>query len=69
VGLVELTAVANLAVDVRQTIDVMADVLLAADGESYSGIAAALDITRQAAFKRYPGRSSRSAGGQPSNTL
>jgi hypothetical protein len=67
VGLAELTAVASLTVELRQTIDALVDVLLDQDDASYQEIAIALGITRQAAFKRYPGQSARPAGGQPSN--
>lgn len=65
-GLAELTALAELDDVLRRTVDGIARHLLERDDCSYREIGVALGISAQAAAKRYPGVSSRPAGGQPS---
>jgi hypothetical protein len=62
-GLAELAAIADLE---RQLVDARDDVArhLLRHDDAYREIAVALGITPQAAAKRYPGVSSRPAGGQ-----
>jgi hypothetical protein len=65
-GLAELTAVVEMRNELDLAIDAIARHLLEHDDCSYKQIGIALDITQQAAAKRYRGASSRRAGGQPS---
>jgi len=65
-GLAELAAIVALADEIDTAIDAIATELLTANDHSYREIGVALGITAQAAAKRYPGASSRTAGGQPS---
>jgi hypothetical protein len=68
-GLAELAAAARHLAETGAAINAMARHLLAAEEASYKEIGAALDISAQAAAKRYPGASARRPGGQPSHLL
>lgn len=63
-GLAELAAVHGLRDVLDEVEDTMARKLLA-DGLSYREVGAALDLDRSTVARRYPGASSRDAGGQP----
>jgi hypothetical protein len=68
-GLAELYALVQLQDRLGDIIDTVARHLLETDDYSYREIGEALGITRQAAALRYPGSSSRPAGGQTGNLL
>ena len=63
-GLAELAAMAQLRDELEAAIDACALHLLAEDDASYREIGIALNITPQAAAKRFPGASTRPPGGQ-----
>ena len=63
-GLAELAAVVELQAATGSAVDAIALHLLTVEDCSYREVGIALGITAQAAAKRYPGASSRPAGGQ-----
>jgi hypothetical protein len=65
-GLAELARLADLELEVRRAVDGCAVWLLEHDDASYREVGAALGMSLQAVAKRYPGLSSRPAGGQES---
>ena len=68
-GLAELTAITELNKSLMIAINEISIHLLAHEDCSYREIGIALGITSQAAAKRYPGASSRPAGGQRAGLL
>jgi hypothetical protein len=66
-GLAELHAIVDVHRRLGDVIDTMARHLLEHDDASYREIGLVLGIGRTAVEKRYPGASSRPAGGQPGN--